>query len=57
MWRGHLNFIVYGECFAVRTTDGSSLRRAGHHYRFIELDTDGNLKLSKAEMEPFLKEL
>jgi hypothetical protein len=41
----------------VRTTDGSLLRCAAHHHKFIELDKDGNLKLSKAEMETFLKEL
>lgn len=29
----------------------------GHHKKFIELDKDGNLKLSKQEMAMFLKEL
>jgi hypothetical protein len=30
---------------------------AGHHKKFIELDTDGNLKISKEEIRLFLKEL
>mgnify|MGYP003332154873 CR=1 FL=1 len=31
--------------------------RTGHHKKFMELDTDGNLKLSKHELSTFLKEL
>lgn len=38
-------------------TDGSLLDCAGHHKKFMELDKDGNLKLSRAEMAQFLKEL